>query len=666
MTAVAEGICRAPQAALHYEWLETNGRGGYASSTILNCHTRKYHSLLMAALDEPPGRFSLLSKLEDSVVHGGTEHFLSRHQYPGVLHPAGNAAELVQFEHHPHPSFLHRADGIVIRTGILMVAGENTTLIRYDAVQAPAPFFLRLKPLLPYRGLHEVRRKDDWMDRRSWPVPNGFGVRPYTGLPPLFVQSSVPPAFASAPAWYFNFEYHRERERGYDWQEDLFCPGVMDIALAPGESVVIAASLAPIDAPLQRLWDGELAKRIGADRADEDAARAAIKDSGRAATFAALAKSGRRFLIRTPRGRPAIIAGYPWFDDWSRDTLISLPGLTFCSGRVREGLAILKSIGEHERDGLLPNYFAADPRHNSYNSVDAPLWYFWAAQQLLACTNDPALVRDSCWPVLKRILARFMEGTPGNVAMSPSGLLQAGSPSTQLTWMDAMVAGTPVTPRYGYAVELNALWYNALRFSETLALQFGERLWPDRDLTERLRTEFLRTFWIEEDGYLADTAGADGRRDVSFRPNQIMALSLPFALLDAARGRRMIEAVKDRLLTPFGLRTLAPHSAEYRGRYEGDQSSRDAAYHQGTVWPWLLGHFAEAFLRVAPDRKTAAGYLLDTVAPLLDYSLGAGLDNVPEIFDGDPPHRPNGCMAQAWSTGELIRFFTLCSPETWR
>lgn len=661
MSVVGEGVCRNTAKALRLEWLETNGRGGYASSTILNCHTRKYHSLLMAALDSPPGRFSLLSKMDDSVVCGGTEHFLSRHQYPGLLFP-DSASALAKFQLRPYPSFLHRAGEIDIRTSILMAQGENTTLIRYDVLNAPTPFVLRWKPFLAYRGLHELRRKDAWMDRRTWPVANGFGVRPYTGLPPLFIQSSAAPACAAAPAWYYNFEYERERERGYDWQEDLFCPAVMDIALAPGESVLVIASTTPLDDPSMRLWDRQIEARAEADRMDDAAARLQSSDTDRSACIADLLKSGRRFLVRTPAGRPAVMAGYPWFDDWSRDTLISLPGLAFCSGRIDEGLSVLKSIGEHERNGLLPNYFAADPRHNSYNSVDAPLWYFWAVQQWLAITNDPFLLRDLCWPVMKRILARYMEGAPGPAVMRDNGLLHTGSPSTQLTWMDATVHGVPVTSRHGYAVELNALWYNALCFTEMLANRFGERLWWDADLTARTRDAFVRTFWLEKEGYLADCAG-DGWTDASLRPNQIVALSLPFAPLDDVRGRRMIDAVGKALLTPFGLRTLAPGSPAYRGRYEGDQPTRDAAYHQGTVWPWLLGHYAEAVLRVAPDKRAAANGLIEQIAPLLDYIRGYGLNNVPEVFDGDPPHRPNGCMAQAWSTGELIRLFALCMSK---
>ena len=704
MKVVGEDTCRDPGASLRHEWLETNGLGGYASSTILNCHTRKYHALLAASLADPPGRFVLLSKFEDSILVSGQEHFLSTHQYPGLLYPPVPPA-LAKFRLDAGPDFLYRFGEFAVRKRILMARGENTTLIRYTLEEGKGPALLHLKPLLAFREFHCVRRKDPWFETPASPLPNGFSIRPYEGLPRLFIQTSRPSSFLPGSDWYYNFEYAREIERGYDrdGHEDLFCPGVVEVSLDPGESVIVSASTREQKGLSIRTWNRQTALRRSDDKTAK-AAAAECRDTKHARTLAALVKSGQRFLIRTPAGRPTLIAGYPWFDDWSRDTLISLPGLTFCSGRTADGVAILKSIGEHERDGLLPNFFAADPRHNAYNSVDASLWYFWAAQQMLIQTNDSAAIRDVCWPVMKRILARYMAGAPHGIFMNEDGLLHAGSAHTQLTWMDATVRGTPVTPRHGYAVEINALWYNALCFAGQLAKEFGDDLGWKPHLVETTRAAFTRTFWLEEEGFLADvcsdsatdihhltmvstcsTGGADALPrpagagsgaapsacrdhsasiDKSVRPNQILAVSLPFSPLNAAQGERVVATVRRELLTPYGLRTLSPRSPAYRGRYEGDQAARDAAYHQGTVWPWLLGHFGEASFRVAADRAGAARSLFATLAPLLDYSLhGAGLNNVPEIFDGDPPHRPNGCLAQAWSTAELIRLFVLSIRE---
>jgi predicted glycogen debranching enzyme len=376
-----------------------------------------------------------------------------------------------------------------------------------------------------------------------------------------------------------------------------------------------------------------------------------------------LIRSGRHFVIQTPEPerRPTIVAGYPWFDDWGRDTLISLPGLTFCSGRSDLGVAILKSMGPHERDGLIPNFFGSRPEHNAYNSIDASLWYFWAVQQMLAWTGDAATVRAHFWPVMQRILRQFTAGTVNGIFTAEDGLLHAGDRTTQLTWMDAQAHGVPVTPRHGCAVEINALWYNALCFANHLAHEFGEPLpWPT-DRIARLKDAFGKRFWMDTENCLADVFNEEGR-DASVRPNQIVAVSLPYSPLDNYQRVGVVEKVRKDLLTPYGLRTLSPKDPAYRGRYEGDQETRDASYHQGTVWPWLLGHFGEAYLRVTMDRKQAVRFLMREVAPLLGYSLkGPGLLNVPEIFDGDPPHRANGCVAQAWSTAELIRLFTLCS-----
>ncbi len=450
-----------------------------------------------------------------------------------------------------------------------------------------------------------------------------------------------------------------EAERGYDFHEDCFCPGTLELTLPPKGRLIISASLAS-QQNLPLLWETEIIRRQKCSQmAEEVAGQAGPADLMQ--PLPALIRSGLPFAIRTPgTARATIIAGYPWFDDWGRDTLISLPGLTFYSGRPELGVEILKAVAPHERDGLIPNCFAADPEHHAYNSVDASLWYFWAVQQMLECTQDQATLQQTLWPVLKRIATRFMAGTHYEVYMTPEGLLHAGNRHTQLTWMDATSYGQPVTPRHGFAVELNALWYNALMFCEAIAKNFGEKVpWPS-DLTKRLKAAFISTFWLEKAGYLADSF-ADGVLNDSIRPNQIFAVSLPFSPLNAQQRRKVVDTVRRELFTPYGLRTLSPRDIAYRGRYEGDQPTRDATYHQGTVWPWLLGHYGEAIIKTSTTPAKAGRELIQLLQPLLEYSLtGRGLLNVPEIFDGDAPQRPNGCPAQAWSSAELIRLFTLC------
>ena len=650
--------CQDLHTALRTEWLETNGLGGYASSSIHNCNTRKYHGLLVAGLADPAGRFTLLSKYEDSVVTASGEVSLSSNCYPGVMHPDGHR-HLTGFHLAEGPVFSYQIQGMKIRKRILMVQGQNTVLVEYQLEQAEGPVTLRLNPLLAFRRHHELKQEDAYIHTVPTLLADGIGIHPYDGLPPLFIQASQPPTFAAHPVWYRNIEYFLEAERGYDYHEDCFCPGSMEITLHPQDRVIISASLS-CQPDLHALWETETLRRHATTRAAAAVAHE-IGDTDITHPLPALIRSGLPFTIRTPgAARATIIAGYPWFDDWGRDTLISLPGLTFYSGRPELGIEILKAVAPHERDGLIPNCFAADPEHHAYNSVDASLWYFWAVQQMRECTQDRKTLQEILWPVLKRIATRFMAGTHYDVFMTPEGLLHAGNRHTQLTWMDATSYGEPVTPRYGFAVELNALWYNALVFCEALAKDFNETLpWPD-DLTKRLKAAFVATFWLEGPGYLADSL-ADGILNEAIRPNQIFAASLPFSPLSAPQRKRVVETVWKELFTPYGLRTLSPHDIAYRGRYEGDQPTRDACYHQGTVWPWLLGHYGEAVLRTSRNPAKAARELTQSLQPLLDYSLtGRGLINVPEIFDGDAPQRPNGCPAQAWSSAELIRLFTLC------
>ena len=664
MSIIVDGKhCQNIREALHQEWLETNGIGGYASGTIVGCNTRKYHGLLVASLAEPPGRFLLLSKFEDSIVSDGKEFALACHRYPGAYHPQGYRY-LDEFRLEEGPVFRYRIGEVVISKRILMVTDENTVLVRYDLEHSAGPVTLRLKPLLAFRGHHELKHEDSAIRTQTTPIANGFSIHPYDGLPPLFVQTSLLSVFEPGPDWYRQFEFFAEAERGYDHHEDLFCPGVLSVTLQQGQSVVVTTALAAQTDLSHHAWDSELARRQAVAKADEACVKR-CRDTEIAALTGPLLRAGRHFLIHTPTPdrRATIIAGYPWFEDWGRDTLISLPGLTFCSGNPEAGIAILKSMGPQTRNGLVPNFFAINPEHNAYNSVDASLWYFWAVQQMLEWTHDIDTVRTHFWPVMKTILAKFMAGTTNAIGMSKDGLLHAGNRDTQLTWMDAQAYGAPVTPRHGYAVEINALWYNALCFSSQLAKEFGESLdWP-ANLTGRLRIAFSELFWMDAENCLADTF-SDGVLDKSVRPNQIFAVSLPFSPLDSYQRVGVVDKVRKELLTPYGLRTLSPRSAAYRGRYEGDQNARDAAYHQGTVWPWLLGHFGEAYLRVTMNRAHAIRFLLAEIQPLLTYTVkGPGLLNVPEIFDGDRPQRPNGCFAQAWSAAELIRLFALCGKD---
>ena len=659
------------------EWLETDGRGGYASSTLANCHTRRYHGLLVANLQTPAGRHLLLSKLEDSLLTGGEEHFFSSHRYPGLLFPPDQPV-LEEFLLDFCPSFTSRAGGIPVKKSILMPHGKETLLIRYDLERCPQGGILRLKPFLAFRGHHELAHENDFLRGRAEGIENGFRIEPYAGMPSLVVQTSLASRFTPSPLWYNRFQYMEERERGFDWEEDLFLPGIIEVPVERKCTVILSVCgdmMRRINGDTMRhrvpiyptaIWKTEVVRR-GRDQAADKRETSGFTGEDREHLLA-LHRAARSFLITTPSGRPAVIAGYPWFGSWGRDTLISLPGLCFSTGRIAAGIEILTEIGRHERDGLLPNFFSGDGKPEAYNTVDSSLWYFWTVQNLgTRCgimSPDKALIRERFWPVMKRIIRSLMDGTRFGIGMDALGLLQAGDGQTALTWMDATVGGIPVTPRHGYPVEINALWYNALCFARDLTAEFGDPPFFDGDFIPLLRRSFRETFWGHDaasrpQGCLGDVF-RDGVLDTAVRPNQIFAVSLPFSPLDPAEQTAVVRAVREQLLVPCGLRTLSPADPAYRGRYRGSPAERDGAYHQGTVWPWLLGAFGEAALRVADDPEQEKENLRQYLRTFLrQHLVEAGIGSVSEVFDGDAPHRPGGCIAQAWSVAELLRLYTL-------
>jgi predicted glycogen debranching enzyme len=638
--------CQNLREGLRKEWLETNGLGDYASSSVVNCHTRRYHGLLVANLGSPAGRHVLLSSYEETLELGGLAFDLSCHKYPGLFHPRGHEY-LDRVEGDAWPAFHYRLGDVALTREVLLLNGRHVTLVRYTAGKSEVPLILRIKPLLAFRPHHALTRANVDLQVKTYPARNGFKIQPYNALPPLFIQANAEFSFFPSPAWYHNLEYFMEQERGFPFQEDLFQPGVFEIPIEPGRPLILSASLEELSDDADALWAAEAERR--------KPARLPAAHS----VSSHLQREGERFLIHEPNGRPAILAGYHWFDAWGRDALISLPGLTFCSNREKEGLEILVRIGETEKNGLIPNYFGTSPDSHAYNSADASLWYVWAVQQMREWTGRDDLVKSAFLPVVRRIIKAFRNGTDQGIFMDAEGLLHAGSPGTQLTWMDARVNGVPVTPRHGCAVELNALWYNALAFLDEIAQAF--QIPEDRcpDLLDQVRKSFNERFWVEDEQYLGDVY-LDGVLDRTIRPNQIFAVSLPHPVLDAERQHGVLETVRRHLLTPFGLRSLSPRNPAYAGVYEGTPAERDGAYHQGTVWPWLLGAYGEAVLRTSRDRPRAVKSLLDTITPLLSRHLyESGLGSLSEIFDGNPPHQPNGCIAQAWSVGELVRLLHL-------
>ena len=652
--------CLNIRKSLRLEWLETNGLGGYASSSIVCCNTRKYHALFAANLEKPAGRYVLLSAIEESVIAGETEFALSIRQHPGNFYPKGH--EYLREAHiDAYPSFVYRFGDIVITKEILMPRGQDCVLIKYSMQCATDPSMkalLKLRPMLAFRSFHAIAKANLDLHTKTFPAPGGFKVQPYDGMPPLHMQCDAMFKFYPSPDWCYNVEYMLERERGFPYTEDLFMPGFMEIEITPQRPVIFSASIEPMSvANFASMWDAETARR-----------RAANKSAN--TIIGHLAREGEKFLINDSANGKSVIAGYPWFDAWGRDTMIALPGLTFWAGRHQDGIDVLSRAGGAMKDGLIPNTYAADGNHG-YNSVDASLWYVWAVQQMLATVPNAAadIVRNNCWEPIKEIIYAYANNRTGITYMDNAGLIHVGTPDTQLTWMDAQANGKPVTPRWGCPVEINALWYNALVFANKLALRFGEKLPCEMKKIAKLKTEFTNRFWSEDRGYLADVWRPEGA-DWSFRPNQLFAASLPEPVVDRPIATAVLGKVRQYLLTPYGLRTLAPFDRDYRSLYEGNPTDRDSAYHQGTVWTWLLGAYCDAQVYVTWDRDAAARHFLNTVAPLFTKHLrDYGVGSIAEIFDAAPPFRPNGTIAQAWSVAELLRALKKIekmSPGTYR
>ena len=645
-----KAACLNIRRALRKEWLLTNGTGDYSSSTILCCNTRKYHGLLVANLDTPPGRHVLLSTTEESVLGGGKEFFFSTRKHPGVFFPHGHEyMEAMQVK--DWPLFRYKVGDLTLTRELALVRGRTLLLAKYtvSCESTPPPLTLRIKPLLAYRDFHALTVANGDLQVRTFPVRHGFTIRPYDALPPLFMQTKGQAEFFSSPDWYRNIEYFVEEERGFPHQEDLFLPGVFDIALSLDAPVFVSASTEEVAEDLEALWEEETGRRRTLSH---------VADT----MLGHFVRQGSHFMATPPRqSAPVILAGYHWFDAWGRDACIALPGLTFCAGRLTKGVRILEAVGETFRNGLLPNCFANAGDAHAYNSVDAALWYVWAVQKLLRHLPDHLdWVREQAWPHIKAVTTAYRDGVNPGIFMDDEGLLHAGDARTQLTWMDAQVDGRPVTPRHGCPVEINALWYNALAFAEFLGEKFDEPVWCDAEFLRRLRANFRRRFWINRrGGYLGDVWN-NGRLDASIRPNQIFAVSLPYPVLEEDYQPFVVECLRNHLLTPYGIRTLSPDDPRYKAAYEGDPAQRDGAYHQGTVWPWLLGHYTEALLRTAWDTEGAAQGLLETVTPLFtDHLTDAGVGSISEIFDGSPPHTPDGCIAQAWSVAECLRLLRL-------
>ncbi|HUT17396.1 MAG TPA: amylo-alpha-1,6-glucosidase [Acidobacteriota bacterium] len=651
------------------EWLVTNGLGGYASSTVLGVNTRKYHGLLVAALHPPGDRTVCLAKLDEEAVVSNNIYALGANEFHGKIFPQGYLF-LKEFSVFPFPRYVYNVQGVEIRKTIFMPKGKNAVTAAYKVLNRNSfETKIRVFPLLTCRHFHSV--VDRWR--------NSLGFSQQQSDRQVEVAFNVPKATVTARAtkgefnekttWIERLYYREEDRRGESSTDDCFQPGYFEVPVPPKreEEFAIVAAASDSSQKSREILDAVGTTMYGVDGQRE-------RELGQRENLLVKFYGSRKevpisdwlnwvllaadaFLVKGAGDRSAVMAGYFWFETWGRDTFISLPGLMLATGRFAEAKKVLLDFTRRIKQGLIPNFVGDRSGEPAYNTVDATLWYVNAVLQFLKYTGDFKFVQKQLWEGLKAIADGHEKGTAFGIRLDSDGLLAHGP---RLTWMDAEVDGKAVTPRAGKAVEIQALWYNALKTMQLLANKFEEMSLAEKyaGMAREARESFNERFWNGESGCLFDVVEASGA-DASLRPNQIIVAALDFTMLDNDKSERIVDVVQRELLTPFGLRTLVRGDTRYRGMYVGDRQSRDQAYHNGTVWPWLLGPFTAAFLKAKGHSDLRLKYALKNfILPLLTKQIfEAALGTLSEIFDGEPPHTPRGCVAQAWSVAEPLRAY---------
>jgi predicted glycogen debranching enzyme len=668
ITVPQEALSRFDQC-IRKEWLFTNGIGGYASSTVMSVNTRKYHGLLVAALHPPGDRTVCLAKLDEEASVGNNIYPLGANEFQSKIFPQGYLS-LKEFEVSPFPRYRYSVKNATVEKTIFMPRERNVTVIIYSlANNSDSEAQLKIYPLLSCRHFHSV------VDRRQTLIEftqtnDDKEVELAFANPKASVAlRATSGGLTPKPNWLDRLLYREEAARGESSMDDCYQPGYFEVTVPPKRqerfAVVAAASETSeqcrddLDSVGFSMYDvdGLVQKELDARADMVTGFYSAHRQLPMNEWLNWLLLAGDAFIVKGADGGKSIIAGYYWFEAWGRDTFISLPGLLLTTGRFEDAKKIFVKFARHSKQGLIPNYIQDRSGEPAYNTVDATLWYVNAVLQYLKYTGDYKFVQKQLWDDLKAIVDFHEKGTGYGIHMDGDGLLMHGP---QLTWMDAAVDGNPVTPRAGKAVEIQALWYNALRAMRLLAGKFKEPSLAEKyaDMADKARDSFNLKFWNSQSNCLFDVL-ADSGADASIRPNQIIAVSLDFAVLENGKREQVVDAVNRELLTPFGLRTLARGDYRYRGMYVGDRWSRDQAYHNGTAWPWLLGPFTTAFLKVKGHADYRVQFTLENcLLPLFTQQLNeAGLGTLSEIFDGEPPHAPRGCVAQAWSVAEPLRAY---------
>ena len=625
--------------SLDRELVRSNRAGAFASSTIIGCNTRKYHGMLVCpqpAIDND--NHVLLSALDETIVQREAEFNFGIHKYPGSYSPKGHKY-IEEISLSPIPTTIYRVGGVVFSKEIAFVQDDDRVIFKYTLLDAHSPTILRLKPYLAFRNVHKLSKANVFAERKYSEIKNGVKMRMYVGYSFLNMQFSKKVEYIHVPDWYYNVEYMQEIDRGYEGHEDLYVPGYFEMPIEKGETIYFSVGTEEVNPnEISQLFKSEIQIRIPRD------------------SFENCLKNSAQQFISKRGNKVEVIAGFPWFGRWGRDTFIAAPGLTLPLNNIQLLKDIIDTMIADMNGPLFPNI--GSENNAAYNSVDAPLWFFWTLQQYASAAET----KESIWveysDKMKLILNGYRKGTFYNIRMLDNCLIYAGEQGVALTWMDAVVAGKPVTPRTGIPVEINALWYNAIKFSIEVAelamdIEFVNEWSPIASMIEHT---FKETFWSKDRGYLADFVCGD-YKDWSVRPNQVIATSLEYSPIHEPIRKLILDKVAAELLTPRGLRTLSPKDTNYKPVYAGDQTSRDNAYHQGTVWPWLFGHYAEGYLRV--HGRGGVSHIRTLVEGFEDEMMEHGICSISEVYSGDPPHHAAGCISQAWSVSEVLRTMDL-------
>ena len=616
--------------SLNREVLATDRLGGYMSSTIIGCNTRKYHGLMVAPIDQSDRTYVLLSSLDETIVQHDQSFNLALHRYEGTYEPRGHKY-ITDFEYTPTPTLTYRVGGVILRKELLWIHKRTQLMIRYTLVDAHSETTLRLRPLLAFRDKHSLSKANMEADGRAYPIPYGVKCRLYQGYPWLHMQLDKEESeFIAAPDWYYNFEYTKELARGYDGYEDLLTPGYFEFKIKKGESVIFSAATDLMASPetISTVYETSLARR-----------------THKIDLISCLQHSARQFVVRRPNNRTEVIAGYPWFGPFVRDTFISLPGLTLSQNHKEDCIEVLDTLVRGMRDG---NFLGTG---SALDTVDAPLWFFYTLQQL-----EGHITQKELWErygeAMKSILEAYRRGFNEEVCMHDNALIWA-SAERPLTWMGTIVDGKALTPRRGYAVEVQALWYNAVEYTLVLAKKQGDKEFVKewKELPERIKSSFIEKFWLEEEGYLADYVNYD-EVNKFIRSNMVVAVGLNYTPLNDEQRVRVLQTINEHLLTPRGLRTLSPRNLLYKSNYNEDQRSQDLASRNGSAWVWPLMFYVKACFDFGGERYVAdATRILEAFDEELQTKC---VGSISERFEGDPPYNPRGSVSHATSVGGLL------------